>query len=1363
MSAQQEPSGPQRPEPLGGLPEEVRPVGPADDVKADADPVELDPASARKGPELEGKRTAFTSTYVTDQPGVYVTEVGSSPIHHQDVESGRWVDSDSGLVPDGRGGWVAAASGTGVAVAATADDPRLATLSSIDGSARVSFGIEGAGPAPGRTLESDQSTVVFADAIGGVDVELTSTALGIKEQLVLESAADAAEFRFPLEVSAGFDVVLTPEGTVDIVAEGSPEGTQPVLRIPRGWMSDSSRDPETGEPAISDGVRYSLDRGVAGTQTVLVVSIDHEWLSAPQRVFPVRVDPTISSFIPSADDTFVNSIFPTTDFSSSLWLSVGANGTWSANHSYFHLPDFSTTYAGMTIHDATLNVWQTSGQRCDVIRDLYQVTSPWTGSTATWSSQPSLGALISTATTSFAGSGSGCEGPGTVTFDVTSAARNWADGTWDNDGVALKARTATFTSPSQYGVVGSADNGIYTPYLLVYWSDPSISGVPFAPSSIEPTGGVDTVTPTLSAVYDDPDYDQGHVLFFVHDVDTNQVVAGGLGSLVASGGTSTWTVPSAALDWEKAYRVEAISIDDPLGTNNPFDPTLNGSAHVEVEITPTTGPFEPSGLAPAGRIADDTPTLSATYEDRDNESGFVRFEIYDATPALVVTVDSSVVSSGQTATATVPPGQLTFGTNYTIRSISIDNSNIGSVNATAGSFSPSEPRPAVIDEDVADPEVVRDGGTYYAFSTNNAGNVPMRSSTDLVTWTSPTDALPDVDQGWAIAGKTWAPTVTYLDGTWVLYYTADHETNIDMRCIGIATSDDIGNDPFVVADDDPLVCETGTSGDEANGGAIDAEVFIEEDGTPYLLWKNDGNNPAHGNGDVSLWARELAPDGLSFATSSAPVEMLSYEPGTWEQGSLGIGSRDLIEQPEMTLRNGIYYLFYSGNDYATKNYAEGYAVCPDGPRDECDKVTDGPDDPWFAGSSSDHGDASITTPTGHGVGAGTFFEDAGGVGGPGTTWMAYHAWPKSTGEGTSGFDYRALHIENVQFQTDPSIDFFQPYGWVGMKDIGDLGFGFAYANSINENNDITGHVYPGPGLPYHAFVWTAEDGFDDIGGYTFDGSQGEGINDARQVAGSTFTNLNDPTAHQASRWNQPENSFQYLPPLLAGQPSSAYDINTDGWAVGMSYDAAGDFRPTRWSPWGSANRLFGDNQIEPGSYLAEAYAINDSGQIAGYYCLYVGCALKSFVFNPYSGVDILPDLGGGGTVATDLNNGGDVVGWSETSIGETHAFSWDGTTMTDLFAGAPVGNSYALGVNDHGQVVGMYYTGPGNTGVQRGFLYDPALTSPLWDIGDLHTTSSSSTMATDINNRGIIVGSSVTSTGARHVFGVAAGDRSGGS
>jgi len=219
--------------------------------------------------------------------------------------------------------------------------------------------------------------------------------------------------------------------------------------------------------------------------------------------------------------------------------------------------------------------------------------------------------------------------------------------------------------------------------------------------------------------------------------------------------------------------------------------------------------------------------------------------------------------------------------------------------------SPTPENGFALDIDFPDPDVLEVDGVYYAYATNAPGvNVQVATSTDLSTWErNDTDALPELPE-WASPGKTWAPEVTALDdGTFAMYFTTANTTP-SAQCIGVATSTDpLG--PFEPVGP-ALVCPT------EEGGAIDATTFADDDGSLYLVFKNDGNCCGL---DTWLQIAPLAADGLTLA--GEPTRLIK-QTESWEG--------TLIEAPTLVERDDRFFLFYSANDYGGEDYATGYAT-----------------------------------------------------------------------------------------------------------------------------------------------------------------------------------------------------------------------------------------------------------------------------------------------------------------------------------------------------------------------------------------------------------------------------------------------------
>ncbi len=290
-----------------------------------------------------------------------------------------------------------------------------------------------------------------------------------------------------------------------------------------------------------------------------------------------------------------------------------------------------------------------------------------------------------------------------------------------------------------------------------------------------------------------------------------------------------------------------------------------------------------------------------------------------------------------------------------------------------GLSGPSYTNP-VYNFDFPDPHVILVDDTYYAYSTVvSPSNIRVISSKDLVNWENLGDALPALPK-WSVfnSGFTWAPGVIQIEDMFVMYYVA-RDKEIDKQCIGVGVSDNPAG-PFTDPNEEAFICQ----GDL--GGSIDAYPFRDDDGTLYVLWKNDGNCCGL---EVALWVQELSPDGLTLVGEQVKL-IVRDQP--WE--------RPLIENPAMVKHNERYYLFYSGNWWESHEYAVSYAVCETvtGP---CEKPLN---EPWFE-----------FNPPVMGPGGESFFTDT-----EGNLWMVYHAWTGADVGYPTG--KRSLHIDLVTFE-----------------------------------------------------------------------------------------------------------------------------------------------------------------------------------------------------------------------------------------------------------------------------------------------------------------------------------------------------------
>jgi hypothetical protein len=277
------------------------------------------------------------------------------------------------------------------------------------------------------------------------------------------------------------------------------------------------------------------------------------------------------------------------------------------------------------------------------------------------------------------------------------------------------------------------------------------------------------------------------------------------------------------------------------------------------------------------------------------------------------------------------------------------------------------------DADAPDPDVIRVGATYYAYTTGgDLKNIPVLDSTDLQTWHAVADALPTLPP-WSVFGRTWSPGVVFLGGRYVMYYATEVAATGD-QCISVATSPN-PTGPFVDNSSAPFICQTNL------GGSVDPQPFVDLDGAVYLDWKSNGGQSAV---PAVIWAALLSPDGSSLASS--PHAVLTQDQG-WES---------TVEGPDMVDASGAYVLFYSGGLWNSAGYGVSYADCV-GPFGPCTKPQ---------GAPVLHSDAARLGPGGE-----SLFQDASG-----SWWMAYSAWdgPSSAYTYSAG-EFRSLWIAPVTF------------------------------------------------------------------------------------------------------------------------------------------------------------------------------------------------------------------------------------------------------------------------------------------------------------------------------------------------------------
>ncbi|WP_412794223.1 LamG-like jellyroll fold domain-containing protein [Streptomyces sp. MS06] len=482
-------------------------------------------------------QSSRNETVYRNADGSTTREMFTRPVNYQ-VKKGRWapIDVDVRAGPDGR--WHEKANSVAVDFGQNATDPDLASLA-VDGKHRISYGLQGAKPVHGT---ADGSTVTYGDILADTDLEVSPTATGVKESIVLDSATAGNSWTFPLALK-GLIPVQQQNGWIDLRDSAG----RTLQRIPPSYAYDSNVDPRSGDPVTTHDVTTELVHGTDGY--ALKITLDQGWLNDAHRVFPVTVDPTVTD---GWTTTYVESGYAAADRSYEQTIKVGS---WDAGThkaiSFSNHWDTAWDSSGATVTNAYLKVFDTWASTCTAERfDVALVTQKWSPETTTGYPGPSHGSSIGHATPSVPDACSNTGADRTVGDWVsvplsTSAVQGWFNGTTADNGLALYASTSDNLHWKQFGSFNDPGRG---PRLVVTYNGDT---APQLYEQFPDNNAVEyTTTPELTAWAGGANSTSGSTdqyLFKVFDPSGTQVASSGLIS------TGDWTVPAGKLEWGENY------------------------------------------------------------------------------------------------------------------------------------------------------------------------------------------------------------------------------------------------------------------------------------------------------------------------------------------------------------------------------------------------------------------------------------------------------------------------------------------------------------------------------------------------------------------------------------------------------------------------------------------------------------------------------------------------------------------------------------------------------------------------------------------------------------------------------------------
>ncbi|MFI7274686.1 FG-GAP-like repeat-containing protein [Streptomyces sp. NPDC049879] len=318
------------------------------------------------------------------------------------------------------------------------------------------------------------------------------------------------------------------------------------------------------QPGTHSAVGRVTLSGQGSASAEVTVTPDDRWLTDEETVWPVFIDPSITG--KTRNWTTAYEKYPNSSFYDGANYNTGTtearvgweSTTGGLSRSFFRL-GWTSSIRGADIISAGIRLRETYAWSC-APREMQVWLTGGISSSTTWNRQPAWREQIGAK--SFAHGWSSSCPDAYVTFDARGVAQDAADGGWTDFTIGLRAGNEdSAASWKKFTAEGEAAPKI----TIVYNRRP---GVPTG-LDMSPGPGCDNSAPypsigrrdlVLSAVYSDPDGDQGHLDFELWLTGDNPRDVGADVSL-RSGQRGSATIPAAQLVSGREYAWRVRSVD----------------------------------------------------------------------------------------------------------------------------------------------------------------------------------------------------------------------------------------------------------------------------------------------------------------------------------------------------------------------------------------------------------------------------------------------------------------------------------------------------------------------------------------------------------------------------------------------------------------------------------------------------------------------------------------------------------------------------------------------------------------------------------------------------------------------------------
>ena len=373
----------------------------------------------------------------------------ANPIHYLDSD-GNWQDIDNTLVKSTEG-FVNKANPNEMKLSSVARDNNLVSVE-LEGY-EVSWGIQGINNVQGYEAEKQEATdrrdlthltskVKYDNVFENTSLVYTLSSYSLSEDLIFDSLPNFDQVTYQIQTT---NLIAQLEGSEVVFTSTTEEGKE-IFRFQAPYLCDSAFK-------LTYDITVILNATEGGY--TLTYILDRQWLQSEERVYPITLDPTLTSYqhYSNVQDTYTCSWYPDTNFVNELYLCVGL--VHGESYTFVKINTMPSIPLGAPIVDARLELVHSIGTSTWGYLEILEIQTPWSSSVLTWNNQSSYIYPVNLAY-NIEPSWNGSLGAYAYSIYVASTVAKWYNGTMENNGFLLWYQNHSY---NDYNTLYSSDHG----------------------------------------------------------------------------------------------------------------------------------------------------------------------------------------------------------------------------------------------------------------------------------------------------------------------------------------------------------------------------------------------------------------------------------------------------------------------------------------------------------------------------------------------------------------------------------------------------------------------------------------------------------------------------------------------------------------------------------------------------------------------------------------------------------------------------------------------------------------------------------------------------------------------------------------